>query len=84
MREFLRATATVILAALALTCCDKTIINGPESPIPEYTSPATVLKAVQISFNQRNIDYLKQSLSPEFIFYFDPRRGDEPAREAWL
>ncbi len=60
------------LAALALAGCGETVIDG-EPPPPEYTSPATVLKAVQISFNQRNIEYLKQSLNPNFIFYFDPR-----------
>lgn len=73
MKGLLRATATVMLAALALTGCDSTVINGHERPVPEYTSPATVLKAVQISFNQSNIDYLKRSLSPDFTFYFDPR-----------
>jgi len=65
-------TAAVTLAALALAGCYNTVIDG-EPPPPEYTSPATVLKAVQISFNQRNIDYLKKSLSPNFVFYFDPR-----------
>ncbi|MEE9455985.1 MAG: hypothetical protein V3W11_02400 [bacterium] len=62
-----------MLMALAFAGCGKTVINGDDPPIPEYTSPATVLKAVQISFNQSNIDYLEKSLSPEFIFYFDPR-----------
>ena len=72
MKELLRPAAC-LLAALALTGCDSTVINGREHPTPEYTSPATVLKAVQISFNQSNIDYLEKSLSPKFIFYFDPR-----------
>jgi hypothetical protein len=62
-----------MLAALAFAGCGKTVINGDDPPIPEYTSPATVLKAVQISFNQSNIYYLEQSLSPEFIFYLDRR-----------
>ncbi len=65
--------AALALAALALAGCGETVIDGNGPPIPEYTSPATVLKAVQISFNQININYLKQSLSPDFVFYFDPR-----------
>jgi hypothetical protein len=62
-----------MLATLAFVGCGKTVINGDDPPVPEYTSPAMVLKAVQISFNQSNIYYLEKSLSPEFIFYFDPR-----------
>ena len=78
MRELLRATGAVILAALAFAGCDKTIING-EIPPPEPTSPANVLKNVEISFNQGDIDLLKRCLSPDFIFYFDPRNvGKNP------
>jgi hypothetical protein len=72
VKRKLNLTAAAALAALALAGCGETVIDR-EPPTPEYASPATVLKAVQISFNQRNIDYLKQSLSPNFIFYFDPR-----------
>ncbi len=73
MKRIITLTAAVTAAALAFAGCGKTVINGDDPPIPEYTSPAMVLKAVQISFNRRNIDYLEKSLSPEFIFYFDPR-----------
>jgi len=73
VKRTITLTPAVPAAALALTGCDSTVINGHEHPVPEYTSPAMVLKAVQISFNQSNIDYLKRALSPEFIFYFDPR-----------
>jgi len=72
MRGLLRPAACM-LTALAFTGCDETVVDGKTPPVPEYTSPAKVLKAVQISFNQRSIDYLQKSLSPEFIFYFDPR-----------
>ncbi len=72
MKRTITLTTAVTAAVLAFAGCDERVING-EPPKPEYTSPATVLKAVQISFNQRYIDYLKKSLSPEFIFYFDPR-----------
>ncbi len=73
MKRTITLTTAVTVAALALIRCDSTVINHREHPVPEYKSPATVLKAVQISFNQRNIDYLKKSLSPDFVFYFDPR-----------
>ncbi len=69
----MRKIIPAAVAALALAGCGETVVDGGGPPIPEYASPATVLKAVQISFNQRNINYLKQSLSPNFIFYFDPR-----------
>jgi len=31
------------------------------------------LRTVEASFNYRAIDYLKDALSPNFVFYFDPR-----------
>ncbi len=61
------------LALLPLACGEEEPPPPPPPSPPEYTSPATVLKAVQISFNRREIDYLKKSLSPDFVFYFDPR-----------
>jgi hypothetical protein len=80
----MRKIIPAIVAALALAGCGETVINR-EPPTPEYASPATVLKAVQISFNQRNIDYLKQSLSPDFIFYFDPRDvGQSPPGKTYI
>ena len=73
MKRIITLTTAVTVAALAFTGCSKTVVNGNDPPMPEYTSPATVLKAVQISFNQGNIDALKKSLSPKFVFYFDRR-----------
>jgi hypothetical protein len=58
------------LALLALACGEEEGYTEP--PIPEYTTPATVLTAVEISFNQRNVTYLKASLSEGFVFHFDP------------
>ena len=65
----------ILLSGMALTllvvaCGEEE--GHKEQPIPEYTSPAKILKTVQISFNQRNIVYLKAALSPNFVFYFDP------------
>ena len=59
------------LALLAFTCGDNVIINGEIPPV-EPTSPANVLKNVEISFNERDIDMLKRVLSPTFVFYSDP------------
>jgi hypothetical protein len=47
---------------------------GPPPPRwPDLTSPANVLRTVEASFNQRDIDLLRKSISPNFVFYFDPR-----------
>lgn len=72
MKRISKLAAALALAALALAGCRPPVDDGYEPPpIPEYTSPAKVLKAVQISFNQRNVAYLKASLSEGFVFYFD-------------
>ena len=62
---------SLALALLAFTCGDNVIINGEIPPV-EQTSPANVLKNVEISFNERDIDMLKRVLSPTFVFYTDP------------
>lgn len=67
-------TAAAAAAALILTGCP----FSPPDPIPpqqpvEMTSPANVLKNVEIAYNQRNIDLYKKALSTSFVFYFDPR-----------
>ena len=65
----------VLASLLAATACEE--MYDPAGPLPsrwpDLTSPANVLKTVEISFNERNVDYLKKSLDPEFIFYPDPR-----------
>jgi hypothetical protein len=71
VKELLRATAAFIAAALTVTC-GETIVDGNPPPPPEPTSPANVLKNVEISFNQGNIELLKKVLSPTFVFYTDP------------
>jgi hypothetical protein len=67
VRELLKATAAVILAALTFACGDEEGFTPP----PAHT-PADVIKSVEISFNQRDIEKLKNSLSRDFVFYFDP------------
>jgi hypothetical protein len=66
--------AVTAAAALILTGC----LFSPPPPVPpqepvEMTSPANVLKNIAIAYNQSNIDLYKKALSPDFVFYFDPR-----------
>jgi hypothetical protein len=68
------------VAALTFTCGDNVIINGEIHPI-EPTSPANVLKIVEISFNQRDIDLLKRALSTNFVYYTDPGELGRPRPE---
>lgn len=68
----------VILAAVALGCGDKTVINGDKPTEIDYASPAKVLKTVELSFNEKNVEYLKEALSPNFIFYSDPKEEGRP------
>ena len=78
MRGRKRVLLALALAALTLTCCDKTVINGDTPSVPDYASPAKVLKTVELSFNERNIEYLKDALSPNFVFYSDPKEIGRP------
>lgn len=57
-----------VLALLALACGEE----EPPPPTPPGNTPAEVLKCVEVSFNQKNIDLLKKSLSPNFVFYANP------------
>ncbi|HUU57604.1 MAG TPA: hypothetical protein VMW93_09695, partial [bacterium] len=59
--------AGIALTLLGLACGEEDLTD----PTPVNT-PAVVLKNVELSFNERNITYLKESLSDDFVFYFDP------------
>ncbi len=62
------------LALLGLACFNEEEGVTPRVPDRlEATTPTNVLKNVEISFNQRDINLLKAMLSTEFVFYFDPR-----------
>jgi hypothetical protein len=66
-------TAATALAALLFTGC----LFSPPGPgetqePPVMNSPANVLKTVEIAYNQNNIQYYKDALSENFVFYFDP------------
>ncbi len=79
-------TAAAAAAALALTGCP----FSPPPPIPpqqpvKMTSPANVLKNVEIAYNQRYIDLYKKALSTNFVFYFDPRDvGQTPPGKPYI
>jgi hypothetical protein len=72
VKRIITLSTAVILAALAFAGCGKTVINGDTPVTPDYTSPAKVLKTVQLSFNETEINCLKRALSPTFVFYSDP------------
>ena len=62
----------IIAALLALSCFEEGgTTPGPEGA-PEATSPANVLKCVEMSFNQRDMKIVTNVLSDGFVFYFDP------------
>lgn len=65
----------VLATLLAATACEEMYDPPPPPPSrwPDLTSPANVLRTVEASFNYGDIDLLIQSISPNFIFYFDPR-----------
>jgi len=65
-------TLAAAVALLALSCGDEEGVTPLEPDRIEPTSPANVLKNVEISFNRRDIDLLKAMLSTTFVFYFDP------------
>ncbi len=62
----------VAAAALWLSCGGEEGVTKPTPERPEPTTPARVLKNVEIAFNQRDIGLLKAMLSENFVFYFDP------------
>ncbi len=77
--------ASVTVALLTLAC------GGEEGVTPrvpdrlEPTAPANVLRNVEISFNQRDVNLLKAMLSPNFVFYFDPRDvGKNPPGSTYI
>jgi hypothetical protein len=65
-------TLGAAVALLALSCGDEEGVTPLEPDRIEPTSPANVLKNVEISFNRRDVDLLKAMLSTTFIFHFDP------------
>ncbi len=63
----------VALALLALSCGEEEGLTPLEPDRLEPASPVNVLKIVELAFNNRDIGLFKATLSPNFVFYFDPR-----------
>jgi hypothetical protein len=76
IRKISRAAALTIAAALAALLFTGCLFSPPEEENPQappvMDSPANVLKTVEIAYNQRDIQYYKDALSENFVFYFDP------------
>ncbi len=64
---------TIAAAMLLLACGEEEGVTPRVPDRLEPTSPAAVLKNVEIAFNSRDINLLKAMLSENFVFYFDPR-----------
>lgn len=67
-------TPLVAAAVLLLGCGDEEGVAPQEPDRLEPASPANVLKNVELAFNNRDIGLFKAMLSPNFVFYFDPRK----------
>jgi len=65
--------AALAAATLTFTGC---LFSPPEpqppEEAPEMTTPANVLKNIEVAYNQRLINKYKEALSTNFVFYFDP------------
>ncbi len=76
---------TLSTALLLLACGEEEGVTKPGPERVEPTTPAYVLKNVQMSFNQRDIYLLKAMLSESFVFYFDPRDvGQSPPGKTYI
>jgi hypothetical protein len=66
-------TLAAAVALLAFACGEEEGVTPPPGPDRlAPTSPANVLKNVELAFNNRDVDLLKAMLSTTFVFYFDP------------
>ncbi|HUV85772.1 MAG TPA: hypothetical protein VMX79_01525, partial [bacterium] len=77
--------AFVVVAVLALACGEEEGVTPREPDRLEPTSPACVLKNVEIAFNRGDVNLLKAMLSEDFVFYFDPRDvGKNPPGSTYI
>ncbi len=65
--------ASLAVAVLTLACGEEEGVTPQVPDRVEATSPANVLKNVELAFNNRDINLLRAMLSENFVFYFDPR-----------
>jgi len=76
---------TIATAILLLACGEEEGVTPREPDRLEPTSPANVLKNVEISFNERATKILVSALSENFVFYFDPRDvGQSPPGSEYI
>jgi len=77
--------AFAAVAVLMLACGEEEGVTPREPDRLEPTTPANVLKNVEISFNRSDINLLKAMLSTNFVFYFDPRDvGQNPPGSMYI
>ncbi len=75
LRMARKSLTAAVLAAATLTftgCLFSPPEEQPPAPAPEMTTPANVLKNIEVAYNQRLIENYKKALSTKFVFYFDP------------
>ena len=65
-------TLAAAVALLALSCGEEEGVTPQEPDRLAPTSPANVIKNVELAFNNRDINLFKDMLSENFVFYFDP------------
>jgi hypothetical protein len=70
MKKAVFVFAAVAAALLACTVEESVAPREPERV--EATSPANVLRNAELAFNRRDIGLLKDMLSADFFFHFDP------------
>lgn len=72
-------TASAAFALLFLGCGEEEGVAPQKRGHFEPTSPANVLRNVELAFNTRDISLLKATLGRNFVFYYDPREvGRKP------
>ncbi len=72
MRKIMPAVVAATL--LTATACEETYEPPPPPDRYEPTTPADVLRNVELAFDNRDVGLFKAMLSANFVFYFDPRK----------
>ncbi len=78
-------TAFIGVSLVLLACGGEEGVTPRVPDRVEATTPANVLRNVEIAFNQRDVNLLKAMLSENFVFYFDPRDvGQSPPGKTYI
>lgn len=86
----MRTLNVVIAYAVTLSIligCDGRI-EPPPIEGPSLTTPAGTIELIEVAFNRRDVDELKECLTGDFTFHFDPEVignpvGDYTIPESW-